>query len=362
MRLLFITQELDEDSDVLGITPVWVRALAQRVEHVNVLTLAARRASFPANVTVHSLGKERGAPRPSQLARFYTVAGGLALRRQIDSVFVHMVPHYAILAAPVARALRLPLVLWYASGSVTGRLKLAHRLVDRVVTASPESFRLPSDKVVVTGHGVDTTLFDQPPLSAESVALAPRRIFTVGRISRVKDPATLIRATAVLKQRVPDQCLRVRIAGAPFYPDDHAYLAELQNLVASLSLLDEVKFTGSVPNRALPPEYGACDVVVNTSRTGSVDKVVLEGMACRRPVVTSNEAFGPIFGDLEPELIFPSGDAEALAGRLHDLAARPRADLAALGETLRHIAARDHGLDQWANRTVAVLQQLVGSA
>jgi glycosyltransferase involved in cell wall biosynthesis len=357
MRILFITQELDEDSDVLGVTPVWVRTLAQRADFVHVLTLAAGRVSFPPNVAVHSLGKERGASRAAQLARFYAVAGGLALRRQIDVVFVHMVPHYAVLAAAVTRPLGLPLVLWYTSGGVTGRLKLAHRLVDRVVTASPESFRLPSTKVVVTGHGLDTTLFDQPLLddTPDGGAL---RVFSVGRISRVKDPATLIRATALYKQRAPGQPIHVKLAGAPFYPDDHAYLGELHDLVTSLALDSDIELTGSIPNRRLPPEYGANDVVVNTSRTGSVDKAVLEGMACRRPVLTSNEAFRPIFGDLAGELTFPSGDADALAERLHALQARPRAEQAALGEALRQIAVRDHGLDQWADRTMAVLTSI----
>ncbi len=358
MRLLFITQELDEDSDVLGITPTWITALARRAEHVHVLALAVRRAAFPDNVSVYSMGKEHGASRPARFARLFSVVGRLALRRQIDAVFVHMVPHYAILAAPIARPLRLPLVLWYTSGGVTGRLKLAHRLVDRVVTASSESFRLPSTKVVVTGHGLDTSLFDQPPLPPSRPVGVPFRIFSVGRISRVKDPATLIHAVALLKERESGRSVQVRIAGAPFYPDDHAYLRELHNLVGSLALQGEIEFSGPIPNRALPPEYSACDVVVNTSRTGSVDKAVLEGMACRRPVVTSNEAFIPIFGDLAGDLTFPSGDAEALASRLYALANWPPSELAAIGESLRQIAVRDHGLDQWADRTMAVLRSL----
>src|SRR5207249_4282524 len=119
----------------------------------------------------------------------------LAIRREIDVIFVHMVPQYAIIAAPLARACRIPMVLWYAHGSVSGRLRLAHGLVQRVVTASRESFRLPSDKVVVTGHGVDTDLFDQPaPDPSSKERSAPFRLVAVGRISRIKDHETLVRA------------------------------------------------------------------------------------------------------------------------------------------------------------------------
>jgi glycosyltransferase involved in cell wall biosynthesis len=361
MKILFITQHLDEDSDVLGITAPWLRALAQRVTTVHALALSVGQVSLPGNVAVHSLGKERGAGKIGQFVRFQRTLAGLAGRHEVDAIFVHMVPQYAILAAPLARLSGIPIVLWYAHGSVSGRLRLAHRLVQRVVTASPESFRLPSKKVVVTGHGVDTSLFDQPPLPA-STAGAPTscRVIAVGRISRIKDHETLVRALALLRQRDSGVAWRVVIAGAPLYADDHVYLRELRDLARQLGVAEIVEFAGSIPNRALPPAYGAADVAVSTSRTGSVDKVVLEAMACRRPVVTCNEAFLPIFGGLGTALTFPAGDAGALADRLHALHERPRAEQAELGEALRAIVVRDHSLQRWADRIVAVFESLIG--
>ena len=364
MRVLFITQQLDEDGDVLGVAVSWLRALAERVEAVHALALSAGRVTLPPNVTVHSLGKERGAGKASQLARFQRTLASLAIRRQIDVVFVHMVPEYAMLAAPLARAFRIPVVLWYTHGSVSGRLRLAHRLVQRVVTASRESFRLLSDKVTVTGHGIDTDLFDQPPLARtgepSGEAAAPFRVLAVGRISRIKDHQTLVRATALLRERAPDLPLHVRIAGAPLYADDRRYLEELRNLAQRLGVGHAVEFAGSVPNRLLPPAYGAADAAVSTSRTGSVDKVVLEAMACRRPVVTCNEAFVPVLGRIGPPLMFPAGDAAALADRLFALWQRPRADLAQVGDDLRAIVVRDHSLQTWARRTVAIFEALIG--
>src|SRR4051794_21282831 len=147
MRILFITQQLDEDGDVLGIAVSWLRALAQRVDEVHALALSTGRVTLPPNVTLHSLGKERGAGRLAQLARFQGALASLAARRQVDVIFVHMVPRYAILAAPLARAFGVPMVLWYTHGSVNRSLRIAHHLVQRVVTASRDSFRLPSDKV-----------------------------------------------------------------------------------------------------------------------------------------------------------------------------------------------------------------------
>ena len=363
MNVLFITQELDQASDVLGITPVWIDALARRVDHVHVLALGVGHVVLPANVSVSSMGKETGAGRAARLKRFYTALVAIVRRQAVDVIFVHMVPLYAILAASVARPLGIPVVLWYTSGGVTARLKLAHSLVQRVVTASPESFRLPSTKVTVTGHGVDTGRFSPgPPLPRSP---SPTRgegalaILAVGRFSRVKDHATLVQAAALLPTSWPNRPFQVKIAGAPFYPDDHAYLAEVRQLAADLGIAGVVDFAGAVPNVALPARYRECDVVVSTSKTGSIDKVVLEGMACGVPVVTSSEAFVAVLGPLAPHLTFPSGDAQALAGRLAWLLALSVAERTALGQVLRSIVVRRHGVDGWADRLVSVLRSLL---
>ena len=355
MRLLFITQELDQNSDVLGITVPWVRALAARAALVHVLALSLGPADLPTNVTRWSMGKERGAGRWRQLAQFQRVLLSLLARRQVDAIFVHMVPRYAILAAPLARAFGVPIVLWYTHGGVSRDLRVAHQLVQRVVTASRESFRIASDKVVVTGHGIDTKAFDQAPASAASDAL---RLLAVGRISRVKDHETLVRAAARLRQRCPSRALRVRIAGAPLYPSDREYLQVLRNLAADEGVGDVVSFVGSVPNRQLSDEYGAADLVVSTSRTGSVDKVVLEAMACRRPAVTCNDAFAPILGREQPALLFPAGDAAALAERVEKIVALPLEERTAMGERLREVVVREHSIDSWADRTVRVLESV----
>ena len=142
LRVLMITQKVDLDDDVLGFTHTWVNKLAERVAELHVLALSVGRHDLHGNVSLYSMGKERGADRPRRFVRFNRVIAPLVLRRRVDVIFVHMVPLYAILAAPWTKLWRVPMVLWYTHKSVTRTLKLAHRLVDRVVTASAESFRL----------------------------------------------------------------------------------------------------------------------------------------------------------------------------------------------------------------------------
>ena len=184
MRVLLITQEIDENSALLGVTLTWIRHLAPKVDHVAVLALSVGAASLPANVSLYSMGKERSANKLFLLKNFYSHLWGLLRRREVDVVFVHMVPRYAILAAPLARLFGIPIVLWNAHGTVSRYLRIAHNLVAAVVTASPESFRINSPKRIVTGHGIDVDYFtaaeQEPTATADG-----RRLQTCAT-----DPAT----------------------------------------------------------------------------------------------------------------------------------------------------------------------------
>ena len=252
MRVLLITQEIDENSALLGVTLTWIRHLAPKVDHVAVLALSVGAANLPANVSLYSMGKERSANKLFLLKNFYRHLWGLLRRREVDVVFVHMVPRYAILAAPLARLFRVPIVLWNAHGTVSRYLRLAHRLVAVVVTASPESFRINSPKRIVTGHGIDADYFtaaeQEPTATADGrrlqtcatdaathsrrlqtcatdaatdgdIALAPagsKVLLTVGRLSRSKDYGTIIQALDLLRSRSPDLDACLRIIGTPF--------------------------------------------------------------------------------------------------------------------------------------------------
>ena len=52
MKLIVITQRVDPDDPALGATVPMLRALAERVDELVVLTLVARDADLPANVRV----------------------------------------------------------------------------------------------------------------------------------------------------------------------------------------------------------------------------------------------------------------------------------------------------------------------
>ena len=57
------------------------------------------------------------------------------------------------------------------------------------------------------------------------------------------------------------------------------------------SLKGKAKFVGPITYLDMPRFYHSAKLFVNASTTGSLDKTVLEALACAVPVRTSNEAF-----------------------------------------------------------------------
>ncbi len=382
MRVLLITQEIDENSALLGVTLTWIRHLAPKVDHVAVLALSVGAANLPANVSLYSMGKERSANKLFLLRNYYRHLWGLLRRREVDVVFVHMVPRYAILAAPLARLFRVPIVLWNAHGTVSRYLRIAHNLVAAVVTASPESFRINSPKRIVTGHGIDADYFtaaeQEPTATADGrslqtcadaatdgdIALAStgsKVLLTVGRLSRSKDYGTIIQALDLLRSRSPDLDACLRIIGTPFFADDRAYLTELEEMVRELALEAQVTFVGKVPNRLMVDEYRRCDVLINASHTGSIDKVVLEAMACEKPALTCNESFAPVLANHEDMLMFAPSDPAELAARLTSVLALDESRSSELGRALRQIVVDDHSVAGLTDRFVEVFARLTAT-
>src|SRR3989339_374793 len=76
--------------------------------------------------------------------------------------------------------------------------KLAEKLTDKIFTASKESFRLPSKKVEVTGHGIDLDKFKPAEIKKDGSKF---KIISVGRISPVKNYEIMINATEILKNK-----------------------------------------------------------------------------------------------------------------------------------------------------------------
>lgn len=344
MKLLIITQKIDQNDDVLGFMHGWIAAFAAQCEEVVAVGLYVGSHDLPKNVRVHSLGKEGGVSRLKYLLNFFRII--VSERAHYDTVFVHMNQIYVNLGGLIWRSLGKRVALWYAHGSTPLSLFVAVRLSHIIFTSTKSGFRIPSPKVAVVGQGIDTARFVRTahPRKGEE----PFHALIVGRISPVKDYETLIRALARCVSRGAD--MTVTIVGGAGLPEQEAYLHGLEQLASELSIRDRVHFTGPMPNAKIATTLDRAHVFVNTSNTGSFDKAVGEAMAAGLPVLTSNEAFTEVLGTLAGELMFPAGNDEVLAQKLEGIMSRTNEEREALGDRLRAIIMERHSLDTFVGR------------
>lgn len=280
MRLLVVTQVVDQHDPVLGFFHRWLETLAENVESVEVICLRKGTYTLPKNVHVHSLGKEEGArTRISYALSFLMLA--YRLRNKYDAVFVHMNPEYIVLAGILWKWLRKPIGLWYTHKQVSITLRIAEYFADMIFTASSESFRLKSTKCRVMGHGIEYEAF-QLPRTTSSVL----RLISIGRVSATKRIREMLEAVACIS--VP---CTFTIVGEPATKEDREYKEELDRYLAAQPWKESVVFTGPVGHKDVPALLANADVFCNLSTTGSLDKAVLEAIAAGVVPVTSNEAF-----------------------------------------------------------------------
>lgn len=281
-HVLIVTQKVDERDAALGFMHGWISEFAKQCGRVTVICLEKGSCHFSDTVRVLSLGKEGGHSRIKYLWRFSVFLW--KERAHYDAVFVHMNPEYVVLGGLFWKLMGKRVGLWYTHQSVSVSLRIAEKLVAVIFTASDKSFRLQSKKVRVIGHGIDTELFCP-------AGIFPREkvLLHVGRISPTKDQMGVVRVFSKVLEKVPDALLY--IAGKPIFKKDERYLTQVEEYVKKSGLEEKIRFLGAVRNREMPAVYRQARVVVNMSKTGSLDKDVLEAMAVGVPAVTTNTAF-----------------------------------------------------------------------
>ena len=351
MNILWFNLAMDEDHR-LGFAVKWVRAVAERVASVHVITMRRGRATVPANVTIHSLGKEKGFSEPRRAFEFYRLLLRTLRTERIDVCFSHMNPLFTVLAAPLLRVKGIPAVTWYAHRQLTTMVKLAHLSSDTVVSSVASSYPYKTDRLRLLGQAIDTDLF-RPQAGIPD----PGLVLNVGRLSPIKDLHTLVEAVQRLKQRnIEVRCVLIGEA-----PEVHAsYPRSLRARISELHLDDAVHFEGLLPQKDVASWCQRCEVHVNLSPTGLFDKAALEAAACGRPGIVSNEAFREILGDYAGQLLFRHGDAADLACKIERLLALPIHERNAIGSFLRARVLELHGFDRLIDRLTAVLQEATG--
>ena len=321
-RLIFATQKLDSRDPILAATVPKVRALAERVDELVVLCDSAEPGIAPENVRVHEFG---AATQVQRGARF-TAALVRELSPRPLGVVAHMIPLYVVVAAPIVRPRRIPLVLWYTHWKSHIAVRLAERLATNVLSVDRRSFPLETRKLRAIGHGIDLSEFS----CTEAPAL-PLRALVLGRYSPAKGLETILRAAALAG-------VEVEVHGT-----DATYEEYKQGLERDFP---HANLGPAVPRSDLPALFARSHVLINNMRAGAPDKVVYEAAASCLPVLASN----PVFDELLPDdLRFDREDPDELAARLRALDGRRRPEL-------REGVAARHSVEHWAEGVLATVE------
>lgn len=328
MKLVFVTQAADPADPVLGATVAMIRALAERCDEVVVIADRVDASALPANCTA----KTFAAPTQTQRGARYLAALAPELVQKPVAVLAHMAPVYALLAAPVAKPLRVPLLLWFTQQAAGPALRNAERVVDVLLTVDRRSVPLTSAKVRAIGHGIDVEAFPcvperRPPL---------RRLLGLGRYAPVKGWSTAVRALTEL----PDATLTIH--GPQLTDADRAHRPQLESLARELGVDERVTFGDEVAYAHVPQLVGLADAVVNTTRGNAADKIVYEAAAACLPVFAAS----PVFDELLPAQLRFHGDyPSSLAEKIRDYDG-------GAGRALRDRIESEHSVERWAERVL----------
>ena len=332
-KLVFITQQVDPRHPALAATVPKIAALAALVDEVVVLADGAVSGVLPENCRVRTFraGSKalRGAKFEAALARELPGLRG-------GAVVAHMCPIYAVLAAPLVRPLRVPLVLWFTHWRASDLLKAAERASSAITSVDERSFPLSSRKLRPIGHGIDLEQFPcTPPREGYGT-----RLLALGRYSTAKGLDVAIAAIGLAGGDV-----QLHVHGPALSDGERAHRTELESVVEDLGLAGRVTIGDSIPRAELPALFAEHDALVNNMRAGAPDKVVYEAAAACLPVLASNPSFDEL---LAPEQRFTRWDPASLAERIGVLEAMSVADRAALGRELRRKVAEGHSVESWA--------------
>ena len=288
-----------------------------------------------------------------------------------DLIHAHTAYPDGFAAGLLARTLKRPAVVTLHGSDVNVNFKryLWRRLglwalsnADQVIAVGHalrrtvvEEYGADGDKVKVIPNGVDVGRFAPIPRvdAAKRLGLENdrSRILYVGGIKKSKGIDYLLSAAKRLVETV-DRRLELFLVGEGEYEQQAKLLAN------KLEITDLVHFAGKQPNQEIPLWMNACDVLVLPSLSEGFGVVLIEAMACGRPVIATRCGGPEDIVNADTGILVPPGDEAALANALHDaLSGECQFD----PERIRKYAMDNYAYDRIAPSILEVYRQVVQS-
>jgi glycosyltransferase involved in cell wall biosynthesis len=353
MKLLIITQAIDENNPVLGFFCRWVEEFAKHYEKLTVICLEKGQYRLPKNVEVYSLGKEKPTILHSPfviLNKFKYVFNFYKLifrfRNDHSAVFVHMNEEYVILAGLWWRFMGKKLGMFRNHIRGTWKTPIAVALSHVVFCTSPYSYTARFKKTKIVPAGIDI----EKSRAREFKPRISRSILSLGRIDPVKNVDVLIKALGIMEGRGVD--FSATIVGDPSL-ENRTYYEGVIDLAELLVKKGKIKFHPAVPNDKTPEFYCSHEIFVNLTNPGSLDKTVFSAMVSGMVVVLCNVSFEGIVPD---KYMFIENDPEDLANKLESALDVSKTERQNLTSSLRSYVEENHSLEKTVSEILKIIK------
>lgn len=214
-------------------------------------------------------------------------------------------------------------------------MRIALLIVRKVFSASVHGMPIASPKSVVTGHGIDTEMF-QPGNARRD----PLLVISVGRFTKAKRLDVILRCFGVL---APD--MQLILIGRSLTQTDELLEEELRKAIKLPPFQRRVELR-SLPPREVIGYLQEAGLFLHASAT-ALDKALLEAMACGCPIVSCAVAAKGLL----PETCVAS--PEDFARKAKAMTEMSEDERERLGRQLREIVIREHSLPRLVERLAA---------
>jgi glycosyltransferase involved in cell wall biosynthesis len=350
-NLLVIAYAFDPKSMVFSHQYQIICKLAEKFRQVYVIANDVNfRALKPENVKLFDL-KWTSSSTFRNFRTLYKFTLPILFRNRNVVLFSFMTETHSMVLAPVTRMLGIKHILWYAHVSSPIRVKVAARLIDRILTSTTES--IPANlkkRALAIGQMVDSNLFEfygQRNYSKKS------RWIHVGRIDPSKEIETLI-IFFIGQLNINPYSVFLIVGEATEGNKD--YEREIRARFAAEIEAGRIVFKGRQTHDQIKLLLNQSDLFIHCFR-GSLDKSLVEATMSGITVITRNDAYLSVFGGLNEELKLELGTQAFIQYEINRWKSASSKDLELLAKKRADIALSNHSLNRWVEKLTAELKR-----
>jgi len=394
VKVAFLSREYPPDTAWGGVATVYYSlayGLVERGHEVHVICQAVGkpRDLVDDGVFIHRVGTNP--KRYSAMARInYSVHAWLKLRKVIKEHEIEIVEASRWGAEALLYSLikRTPLVVrvgisasdilrtkTYSGIKELLALKILSRLddfsakrADRVVAISKdpytqaiEKLHIDPEKVDIVHHAIDTNKYrfvesdTREKLGISGDALL---VLFVGRLEARKGVHILCQAIPEIIRSIPMSKFVLVGQDTNTAPDGGSVKRYITEEAKTGGFIDKLVFIDFLSADELIPLYSACDLFVLPSFQESFGLVVVEAMACGKPVVATSTGVVPELAlDGESGIMVPPGDAREFTEAMIKLLSLKDEDKRLIARRNRQLIETRFSISAWADKMIEVYEK-----